>query len=47
MDQRQRLSPAGAGGSLGFTERLFVYLFGLGCLVACVLESPVPMAIAP
>jgi hypothetical protein len=31
----------------GLPERLALYAFAVGCLIAFLLESPVPMAIAP
>ena len=40
----QRSSSALAGG---LPERLALYVFGVLCLIAFLLESPVPMAIAP
>jgi hypothetical protein len=32
---------------IGLPERLALYVFGVLCLIAFLLESPVPMAIAP
>lgn len=32
---------------VGLAERLALYVFGVGCLISFLLESPVPMAIAP
>jgi hypothetical protein len=33
--------------AIGLPERLALYAFGVACLIAFLLESPVPMAIAP
>ena len=33
--------------AIGVPERLALYVFGVLCLIALLLESPVPMAIAP
>lgn len=33
--------------AVGLPERLALYVFGVLCLIAFLLESPVPMAIAP
>jgi hypothetical protein len=33
--------------AVGLPERLALYAFGVACLIAFLLESPVPMAIAP
>lgn len=33
--------------AIGLPERLALYAFGVACLIATLLDSPVPMAIAP
>jgi hypothetical protein len=48
MDRNTRSQPAGRPAlAIGLPERLALYAFGVACLIATVLESPVPMAIAP
>jgi len=39
-------APVTAPGA-GLPERLALYVFAVGCLIGFLLESPVPMAIAP
>ena len=36
-----------AGSAIGMAERLALYVFGVACLISFILDSPVPMAIAP
>ncbi len=33
--------------AIGLPERLALYVFGVLCLISLLIESPVPMAIAP
>ena len=33
--------------TIGTAERLAAYAFAVGCLLALIMDSPVPMAIAP
>jgi len=46
----KRNNPAAApvpSPGVGLAERLALYVFAVGCLIGFLLESPVPMAIAP
>ena len=42
-----RLPRHSTAPALGMAERLALYVFGVLCLIAFLLDSPVPMAIAP
>ena len=33
--------------TIGMAERLVAYTFAVGCLLALIMDSPVPLAIAP
>jgi len=33
--------------AIGMPERVALYVFGVACLISFILDSPVPMAIAP
>jgi hypothetical protein len=43
----RRVAVARVDLASGLPERLALYVFGVLCLIAFLLESPVPMAIAP
>ena len=45
--QSRRSMAAPVELAVGLPERLALYVFGVLCLIAFLLESPVPMAIAP
>ena len=55
QQSRRQSAPVVAGRALaarldlgiGLPERLALYVFGVLCLIAFLLEAPVPMAIAP
>lgn len=48
MQRKPRSRPARRPDlALGLPERLALYAFGVACLISALLESPVPMAIAP
>jgi|GEM_PF-3555193 len=36
-----------ANPAIGMAERVALYVFGVACLISFILDSPVPMAIAP
>jgi hypothetical protein len=44
---RRRVAAKRIDLASGLPERLALYVFGVLCLIAFLLESPVPMAIAP
>jgi len=45
--QSRRSMAARIDLGIGLPERLSLYVFGVLCLISFLLESPVPMAIAP
>lgn len=48
MHNQTRSRPASRPDlAIGLPERLALYAFGVLCMIAAILESPVPMAIAP
>lgn len=48
MHRKPRSRPASRPAlAVGLPERLALYAFGVACLIAAFLDSPVPMAIAP